>query len=179
MAPSFIDKTGLFRDILKEAQNRKDIKPDKNRILNKRKEKDPLEIKAQMIIEHTTQLQWFLSQNRDAYIDVLNKTYSSNAMTDFERDKIDADTNALIKTINSLVDDFKKDLRNRLTKLSGQHTLHLEAVSDILEADLKLACQNFSEQRAIRVQKELEMKKLSRLELKARKSSPDVLEQGK
>ena len=97
-------------------------------------------------------------------------------MSDFERDKIDADTNSLIKTINSLVDDFKKDLRKRLTKLSGQHTLHLEAVSDILEADLKLACQNFSEQRAIRVQKELEIQKMSRLEIKARKSSPpDVL----
>jgi len=176
MAPQYIDKTGLFRDILKEAQNREDIKPDKNRILNKRKEKDPLEVKAHMIIEHTTQLQCFLAENRESYIDVLNKTYSSNAMSDFERDKIDADTNSLIKTINSLVDDFKKDLRKRLTKLSGQHTLHLEAVSDILEADLKLACQNFSEQRAIRVQKELEIQKMSRLEIKARKSSPpDVL----
>jgi len=176
MAPQYIDKTGLFRDILKEAQNREDIKPDKNRILNKRKEKDPLEVKAHLIIEHTTQLQCFLAENRESYIDVLNKTYSSNAMSDFERDKIDADTNSLIKTINSLVDDFKKDLRKRLTKLSGQHTLHLEAVSDILEADLKLACQNFSEQRAIRVQKELEIQKLSRLEIKARKSTPpDVL----
>jgi syntaxin 18 len=172
MAPQYIDKTGLFRDILKEAQNREDIKPDKNRILNKRKEKDPLEVKAHLIIEHTTQLQCFLAENRESYIDVLNKTYSSNAMSDFERDKIDADTNSLIKTINSLVDDFKKDLRKRLTKLSGQHTLHLEAVSDILEADLKLACQNFSEQRAIRVQKELEIQKLSRLEIKARKSTP-------
>jgi len=179
MAPKYIDKTGLFRDILKEAQNREDIKPDKNRILNKRKEKDPLEVKAHMIIEHTTQLQCFLAENRESYIDVLNKTYSSNAMSDFERDKIDAETNSLIKTINSLVDDFKKDLRKRLTKLSGQHTLHLEAVSDILEADLKLACQNFSEQRAIRVQKELEIQKLSRLEIKARKSTPSdpLLEQ--
>lgn len=176
MSPQYIDKTGLFRDILKEAQNREDIKPDKNRILNKRKEKDPLEVKAHLIIEHTTQLQCFLAENRESYIDVLNKTYSSNAMSDFERDKIDAETNSLIKTINSLVDDFKKDLRKRLTKLSGQHTLHLEAVSDILEADLKLACQNFSEQRAIRVQKELEIQKLSRLEIKARKSTPpDVL----
>jgi len=172
MAPQYIDKTGLFRDILKEAQNREDIKPDKNRILNKRKEKDPLEVKAHLIIEHTTQLQCFLAENRESYIDVLNKTYSSNAMSDFERDKIDAETNSLIKTINRLVDDFKKDLRKRLTKLSGQHTLHLEAVSDILEADLKLACQNFSEQRAIRVQKELEIQKLSRLEIKARKSTP-------
>ena len=67
MAPQYIDKTGLFRDILKEAQNREDIKPDKNRILNKRKEKDPLEVKAHMIIEHTTQLQCFLAENRGKY----------------------------------------------------------------------------------------------------------------
>ena len=58
------------------------------------------------------------------------------------------------------------------------HNCHYIAYSDILEADLKLACQNFSEQRAIRVQKELEMQKLSRLEIKARKSTPDVLEKG-
>ena len=67
MAPKYIDKTGLFRDILKEAQNREDIKPDKNRILNKRKEKDPLEVKAHLIIEHTTQLQCFLAENRGKY----------------------------------------------------------------------------------------------------------------
>ena len=67
MAPQYIDKTGLFRDILKEAQNREDIKPDKNRILNKRKEKDPLEVKAHLIIEHTTQLQCFLAENRGKY----------------------------------------------------------------------------------------------------------------
>merc|ERR1712012_568928 len=75
MAPKYIDNTGLFRDILKESQNREDIKPDKNRILNKRKEKDPLEVQAHLIIDHTTQLKCFLSENRDSYIDVLNKTY--------------------------------------------------------------------------------------------------------
>lgn len=165
-----VDKTGLFKDVLKEAQNRQDLMPDKNRILKKKPERDSLEVKASLIIEHTTELQEFLAEHRDAYIDVLNKNYSSTAMTDLERDKIDAGANALIRTINGLVDDFKKELRKRTAKLSGQHLLHLEAVSDILDADLKLACGHFSEQRAIRVQKELEAQKLSRLELKARKS---------
>ena len=172
MAP-FIDKTGIFKDILKTTQSREDLdipKPDKNRILQ-RKDRDPLEVKAHLIIEHTTQLRDFLAENREPYIDVLNKTYSSTAMSDLERDKIDAGANALIRTINGLVYDFKKDLRSKMSKLSGQHNLHLEAVSDILESDLKLACQNFSEQRAIRVQKELEVQKMSRLEIKARKGS--------
>merc|ERR1719410_2165045 len=61
-----------------------------------------------------------------------------------------------------------------MTTLRGQHTSHLEAVSDILDADLKLACQSFSEQKAIRVQKELEIQKLSRLEIKAKRSQSVV-----
>lgn len=170
MAP-LIDKTGLFRDLLKNAQDKSEIVPDKNRIL-KRHDKDPLEVKAQIILDHTSQLKEFLSENRDAYIDVLNRDYSPKAMTDLERDKIDAGANALICTINGLVDDFKKDLKSKVTKLSGQHTMHLEAVTDILDANLKLACEVFSEQRAIRVKKELEIQKMSRLEIKARKT-PD------
>ena len=66
MAP-LIDKTGLFRDLLKNAQDKSEIVPDKNRIL-KRHDKDPLEVKAQIILDHTSQLKEFLSENRDAYI---------------------------------------------------------------------------------------------------------------
>ena len=80
MAPKYIDNTGLFRDILKESQNREDIKPDKNRILNKRKEKDPLEVQAHLIIEHTTQLKCFLSENRGEYLAIFimrNYTYTT------------------------------------------------------------------------------------------------------
>ena len=168
MAP-LIDKTVLFRDILKETQVKSDFKPDKSRILQ-RKEKDPLEVKAHVIIEHTTKLKEFLHENRNAYIDILNREFSAYAMTDLERDRIDAGANNLIRTINGLVEEFKKDLRTKMSKLRGQHTSHLEAVSDILDADLKLACQCFSEQKAIRVQKELEIQKLSRLEIKAKRS---------
>ena len=154
---------------MKNSQAILEVRPDKKRIL-KRRERDPLEVKAKIIIDHTTQLKEFLNETRESYIDILNRNYSNNAMTDLERDKIDAGANSLIRTINGLVDDFKKELKKSTSKLSGQHTCHLEAVSDILDADLKLACASFSEQRAIRVQKELEAQKLSRLEIKARKS---------
>ena len=97
MAP-LIDKTALFRDILKETQGKTELKPDKNRILQ-RKEKDPLEVKAQVIIEHTTRLKEFLNDNRNSYIDLQNREFSSNAMTDLERDRIDAGANSLIRII--------------------------------------------------------------------------------
>ncbi len=45
-----------------------------------------------------------------------------------------------------------------------------EAVTDILEASLKSACRIYSEQKAIRVEKELQFQKLSRLEVNARSS---------
>ena len=117
MAP-LIDKTVLFRDILKETQVKSDFKPDKSRILQ-RKEKDPLEVKAHVIIEHTTKLKEFLHENRNAYIDILNREFSAYAMTDIERDRIDAGANNLIRTINGLVEEFKKDLRTKMSKLRG------------------------------------------------------------
>ena len=52
-----------------------------------------------------------------------------------------------------------------------QRIQHLESVGDILEAELQAACGLYSEQKAIRVEKEVEFQKLSRLELKARAST--------
>jgi len=176
MAP-LIDKTNLFRDLLKSAQSQINVVPNKNRIL-KRRDKDILEMKAHDILKHTSELKEFLSDNREAYIDVLNRDYSPIAMSDLDRDKIDAGADTLIRSINGLLDEFQKDLKSRVTTSSKQQYMHLEAVKDILDTNLKLTCQVFSEQRAIRVKKELEMQKMSRLELKARSqqvfSSSDI-----
>lgn len=43
-------------------------------------------------------------------------------------------------------------------------------MSDILEAELKSACRIYSEQKAIRMEKELQFQKLARLEVNARNS---------
>ncbi len=172
-----IDNTALFKNLVNNVQRTGDFdnpEPNKNRILKKSRPKDALEVKAQTVIEHTTKLMQFLSANRAAYIDVLNREYSTNALTNLERDRIDAGANDLIRTINGLVDEFKKELKARIAKMPGQQVAHLEAVSDLLDSNLKAACSSYAEQKAIRVQKELQIQKLSCLELKARTNSTSL-----
>lgn len=175
--------------------------PDKNRILpNARRKKsknipkDPFEIRARDIVDNITRLREFLAESRTAYIDVLNVTgnaaahggstdfytssISSGGFTDLDRDKIDARANTFIRKTNQLIAKFKADLKEKLgnqaaISLTGHQTQHLEAVCDILEHYLRAACQSHAKQKAIRVEKELEIQKLSRLELNARSSVKD------
>ena len=173
--------------------------PDKNRILPKAKRKksktvpkDPFESKARVIIQNITKLREFLAENRSAYIDVLNITGStgvdensdycdsltSNGLSDLDRDKIDEGANVIIRNINKLITKFKSDLKDKLENkgkyhLTANQTQHLESVCDILENYLRNACQYHAKQKAIRVEKELELQKLSRLELNV-KSKPDT-----
>ena len=75
--------------------------------------------------------------------------------------------NTYIRTCNGLIAQFKKDLAEK-QDLPESRRLHLKAVCDILAAFLKSACDIFTEQKAIRVQREMEFQKMSRLEVKAR-----------
>ena len=177
--------------------------PDKNRILPKGKRKrsknvpkDPFETRAKDIVENITRLREFLADNRSSYIDVLNITgntngldestefspsFSSNIFTDLDRDKIDAETSVFIRKTNQLIAKFKTDLKEKLDKkgkenLTGNQTQHLEAVCDILEKYLRTACQSHAKQKAIRVEKELELQKLSRLELNVKSSKEYIKE---
>jgi len=171
--------------------------PDKNRIMPKAKRKksknipkDPFETKAKTIVTNITKLREFLAESRSAYIDVLNITGTtgndeslayrdtvSSGFSDLDRDKIDEGANVIIRNINKLITKFKSDLKEQLENkgkyhLTANQTQHLESVCDILESYLRNACQYHAKQKAIRVEKELELQKLSRLELNV-KANPD------
>ena len=171
--------------------------PDKNRIMPKAKRKksknipkDPFETKAKTIVTNITKLREFLAESRSAYIDVLNITGTTGAdessayrdtvssgFSDLDRDKIDEGANVIIRNINKLITKFKSDLKEQLENkgkyhLTANQTQHLESVCDILESYLRNACQYHAKQKAIRVEKELELQKLSRLELNV-KANPD------
>ena len=81
--------------------------------------------------------------------------------------------NTYIRTCNGLIAQFKKDLAE-VADLKDSRRLHMKAVCDILGAFLKSACDIFTEQKAIRVQREMDIQKMSRLEVKARQG---ILEQ--
>lgn len=65
---------------------------------------------------------------------------------------------------------FQTELKEAGDNLNVGRRDHLSGVVQILERYLKAVCQIYAQQRAIRVQRELEFQKLSRLEIKARKS---------
>eukprot|EP00094_Tigriopus_californicus_P009094 TCALIF_08767-PA protein Name:"Similar to stx18 Syntaxin-18 (Danio rerio)" AED:0.22 eAED:0.21 QI:0/0/0/0.66/0.5/0.66/3/0/439 len=82
----------------------------------------------------------------------------------------DAGANRFIHTCQSLIARFQSELNQAQDQLNAGRRDHLTGVVQILERYLKDVCQIYAQQRAIRVQRELEFQKLSRLEIKARKS---------
>ena len=87
------------------------------------------------------------------------------------RDSIDEGANNFIRTANKLISRFKEDLKAQLKSMRPQQVQHLEAVTDILDEYLRSVTAVHSKQRAIRIEKELEIQKLSRLEIEARRNA--------
>lgn len=88
-------------------------------------------------------------------------------MTDVERDKIDLGAQRIMNTCSYLIQEFKKVSQ----KLDGSAQLleHRQAVLDLVESYLKSVCKIYSEQRAIRVKRALEIQKMSKLETESKK----------
>ncbi|XP_072238673.1 syntaxin-18 isoform X2 [Leuresthes tenuis] len=82
-------------------------------------------------------------------------------MTDSERDQIDQDAQIFMRTCSEAI----KQLRNEVEKqtASVQIREHRVAVLDLIEMYLKGVCKLYSEQRAIRVKRMVDKKRLSRL----------------
>ncbi len=114
--------------------------PDKNRILptsKKRKHDDSFESRGRIIVENVTRLKEFLGENRNAYLDVMNNECLADAITDIDRDKIDAGAQNFVKTINALLSKFKSDLKEKIKGMKSQRIKHFEAVTDILDDYLR------------------------------------------
>ena len=177
------NKTPQFQEALKRVEKRQH---DLSQILDEEgrpaggqrkvgrkaaKKVDDFEKKGKSIVENVTRLKQFLAENRNAYVDVLNNECLPDPITDLDRDSIDAGAHNFIRTSNKLISGFKSELKSQLEHLSPQRIQHLEAVTDILDEYLRSVCAIHSKQKAIRIEKELEVQKLSRLEVDARKRS--------
>ncbi|XP_034095503.1 syntaxin-18 isoform X2 [Gymnodraco acuticeps] len=82
-------------------------------------------------------------------------------MTDNERDQIDQDAQIFMRTCSEAI----RQLRNEAVKQvsSAQVKEHRGAVLDLIEVYLRGVCKLYSEQRAIRVKRMVDKKRLSRL----------------
>ncbi|KAF6372576.1 syntaxin 18 [Rhinolophus ferrumequinum] len=126
--------------------------------------------RAREVISHIGKLRDFLLEHRKDYINAYSHITSEyGRMTDTERDQIDQDAQTFMRTCSEAI----QQLRTQACKdaQSQQVKEHRAAVLDFTEDYLKsIACQPkgvcklYSEQRAIRVKRMVDKKRLSKLE---------------
>ncbi|XP_053314247.1 syntaxin-18 isoform X2 [Spea bombifrons] len=83
-------------------------------------------------------------------------------MTDAERDQIDQDAQIFMRTCADAIQQLRTEACKEM--IPSQVKEHRNAVLDFIEDYLKRVCKLYSEQRAVRVKRVVDKKRLSRLE---------------
>ncbi|XP_028303360.1 syntaxin-18 [Gouania willdenowi] len=161
------DITLLFKASVKTVKTRNKaigigFDSTKEDILKRGRKKSGFSQKAKEVITNITKLKDFLLLHRKDYVSAGSLISSElSRMTDNERDQIDQDAQIFMRTCAEAI----KQLRNEVEKqvMSAQVKEHRGAVLDLIEVYLKGVCKLYSEQRAIRVKRMVDKKRLSRL----------------
>ncbi|XP_035282675.1 syntaxin-18 isoform X2 [Anguilla anguilla] len=115
------------------------------------------------LITNITKLKDFLLQHRRDYVNAGSLISSDlTRMTDGERDQIDQDAQIFMRTCSDAIKQLRAEADKQVT--SSQVKEHRGAVLDLIDDYLKSVCKLYSEQRAIRVKRVVDKKRLSRLE---------------
>ncbi|XP_068133422.1 syntaxin-18 [Hyperolius riggenbachi] len=160
------DITLLFRASVKTVKTRNKALgvplPDTD-LLRKSRHRGQFNARARDVISNIGKLKDFLLEHRKDYINACSHVTSKySRMTDTERDQIDQDAQTFMRTCSDAI----QQLRSEASKdtVSPQVKQHRYAVLDLIEDYLKRVCKLYSEQRAIRVKRVVDKKRLSRLE---------------
>ncbi|XP_019615133.1 PREDICTED: syntaxin-18-like isoform X2 [Branchiostoma belcheri] len=175
-----VDRTNLFLATIKTVKTR-------NKILNIGSEeakstasihprpKGEFVVRAKDVIQNISKLRDFLLKHRKDYIDATGfLTSEVSKMTDNERDQIDNDAQTFMRTCSEAIRIFKTEVLKQ--PMPQQVRSHREAVFELMEAYLKAVCKLYSEQRAIRVKRVVDRKRISRLEPEGRRTGTDMTE---
>uniref|UniRef100_A0A914VVH2 SNARE-complex protein Syntaxin-18 N-terminal domain-containing protein n=1 Tax=Plectus sambesii TaxID=2011161 RepID=A0A914VVH2_9BILA len=156
-----MDTTALFRACTKAMRMRKkkEIEEDKPKVLHA---PCPYSKQAKDIVADITQLRDFLLKNRKEYVNVNHLSSMSSALSDFDRDRIDSDAEAAIRSCSQLVKTLERSVKSDESSQPQLHR-HRQIMIEVLNAYLKAVCRIYSEQRAVRVKKASDMKRMSRL----------------
>ncbi|XP_046512572.1 syntaxin-18 isoform X1 [Equus quagga] len=115
------------------------------------------------LISHIGKLRDFLLEHRKDYINAYSHIMSEyGKMTDTERDQIDQDAQTFMRTCSEAIQQLRAQAHKEIH--SQQVKEHRSAVLDFIEDYLKRVCKLYSEQRAIRVKRVVDKKRLSKLE---------------
>ncbi|KAJ3602552.1 hypothetical protein NHX12_030304 [Muraenolepis orangiensis] len=166
-----VDITSLFKASVKTVKTRNkaigvgfdSAKDDTFLLKRSRTTKHGFSPKAREVITNITKLKDFLLQHRKDYINAGSLISSDlTRMTDSERDQIDQDAQIYMRTCSDAIRQLRSEAEKQV--LSAQMKEHRAAVLDLAEMYLRGVCKLYSEQRAIRVKRVVDKKRLSRLE---------------
>lgn len=136
---------------------------DKNILPPCRKPKTEFTTNAVEVISNIGKLRDFLLQHRKDYLSTTSHVGGEpSKMTDMERDQIDADAELYIKTCVSAIQQLRSQAHSN--KEMRQVKEHKDAVLDLIDRYLTGVCKLYSEQRAIRVKRVVDRKRIGRLE---------------
>ncbi|XP_038256293.1 syntaxin-18 isoform X1 [Dermochelys coriacea] len=125
--------------------------------------KSDFSCRAREVITNIGKLKDFLLQHRKNYINAYSHLTSEYIrMTDTERDQIDQDAQIFMRTCADAIQQLRTEAHKNVQSLQVRE--HRAAVLDFIEDYLKRVCKLYSEQRAIRVKRMVDKKRLSRLE---------------
>ncbi|CAD6234091.1 GSCOCG00007543001-RA-CDS [Cotesia congregata] len=160
-----MDVSTLFRASVKSVSIRqKALDDDKSKLFpRKLRHESNFYKKSLAVTTQITRLKEFLLENRSAYLNFSGHLISQPRMSDAERDKIDNGAQEIISKCSQLIKELKREAAD--TDVSQQHHEHQEIMLFLIDEYLKNVCKIYSEQKAIRVKKILELKNLSKLEL--------------
>ncbi|XP_004069234.2 syntaxin-18 [Oryzias latipes] len=162
-----VDITLLFKASVKTVKTRNKaigigFDSTKDEIFKRSRTKSGFTQRAKEVITNITKLKDFLLQHRKDYISAGSLISSDlTRMTDGERDQIDQDAQIFMRTCSEAI----KQLRGEVEKQAAPAQIkeHRGSVLDLVETYLKGVCKVYSEQRAIRVKRMVDKKRLSRL----------------
>uniref|UniRef100_UPI003AAB9D85 syntaxin-18 isoform X1 n=1 Tax=Centroberyx gerrardi TaxID=166262 RepID=UPI003AAB9D85 len=163
-----VDITLLFKASVKTVKTRNKaigvgFDSTKDEIFKRSRPKNGFSPKAKEVITNITKLKDFLLQHRKDYVNAGSLISSDlTRMTDNERDQIDQDAQIFMRTCSEAIKQLRNEAEKQVT--SAQIKEHRGAVLDLIEMYLKGVCKLYSEQRAIRVKRVVDKKRLSRLE---------------
>ncbi|KAK7109974.1 syntaxin-18-like [Littorina saxatilis] len=176
------DVTNAFKATVKAVKSR--LKSQGNaagdsvtNILPTAKHRGEFETKAREVTKSITKLRDFLLQHRKDYVNagsLLSGHLSS--MSDAERDQLDNDAQNIIKTCRETIHRFRQEAQKQ--KVHPQVKEHRAIVIFVIDAYLKAVCRIYSEQKAVRVKRVVDKKKISRLEPDKKRSHVARLQTG-
>ncbi|XP_046337399.2 syntaxin-18-like [Haliotis rufescens] len=162
-----MDITNLFKATVKAVKSRNKVigEPDndKSTILSTKRKKGDFEVKAKDVVNTITKLRDFLLQHRKEYVNAgSHLATESSKMTDSDRDQIDTDSQQIIKKCQETISMFRQEANSQ--RVHPQVKEHRQSVMVLIGAYLKVVCKIYSEQRAVRVKRVVDRKRISRLE---------------